>query len=233
MERYIDKIDRNYPTFLKSLGENLASTSDLKAAFTYILYMELGPLHILVKKALARLKLGLAHAQTLETFSSEAASHQVHISNRILLDALSRGANPLEIGNVLGNRVVKFLEFRKRRAVVAKSFQIIMMVMQPLTVVLLVVLLVLADFLSNSLVGLPYFGFNEIPMVVIEAGNLALIFIMAIVNALTAKEVSAGYWGTFFLNLGILLILSGTAWVAAQLFVETILGTLPGIELPV
>ena len=233
LERYIDKIDRNYPTFLKALGENLASTSDLKAAFTYILYMELGPLHILVKKALARLKLGLAHAQTLQTFSSEAASHQVHISNRILLDALSRGANPLEIGNALGNRVVKFLEFRKRRAVVAKSFQIIMMVMQPLTVVLLVVLLVLADFLSTSLVGLPYFGFNEIPMAVVEAGNLGLIFIMAVVNALTAKEVSAGYWGTFFLNLGILLILSGVSWMAAQIFVESILGGLPGIELPV
>ena len=105
--------------------------------------------------------------------------------------------------------------------------------MQPLTVVLLVVLLVLADFLSTSLVGLPYFGFNEIPMAIVEAGNLGLIFIMAIVNALTAKEVSAGYWGTFFLNLGILLIVSGVAWMAAQIFVESILGGLPGIELPV
>jgi len=205
----------------------------LKAAFSYILYMELGPLQKLVEKALVRLKLGLTHAQTLLTFSSEAASHQVHISNRILLDALSRGADPLEIGNALGNRVVKFLEFRKRRAVVAKSFQIIMMVMQPITVVLLVVLLVLADFLSKSLVGLPYFGFNAIPMRVVEAGNIALIFIMAVVNALTAKEVSAGYWGTFFLNLGILLIVSGVAWMGAQIFVGNILGSLPGIELPV
>jgi archaellum biogenesis protein FlaJ (TadC family) len=233
LERYVEKIDGNYPTFLKSLGENLASTSDLKAAFSYILYMELGPLQKLVEKALVRLKLGLTHAQTLLTFSSEAASHQVHISNRILLDALSRGADPLEIGNALGNRVVKFLEFRKRRAVVAKSFQIIMMVMQPITVVLLVVLLVLADFLSKSLVGLPYFGFNAIPMRVVEAGNIALIFIMAVVNALTAKEVSAGYWGTFFLNLGILLIVSGVAWMGAQIFVGNILGSLPGIELPV
>jgi len=116
---------------------------------------------------------------------------------------------------------------------VAKSFQIIMMVMQPITVVLLVVLLVLADFLSKSLVGLPYFGFNAIPMRVVEAGNIALIFIMAVVNALTAKEVSAGYWGTFFLNLGILLIVSGVAWMGAQIFVGNILGSLPGIELPV
>jgi archaellum biogenesis protein FlaJ (TadC family) len=39
MERYVGKIDKNYPTFLKALGENLASTSDLKASLTYILYM--------------------------------------------------------------------------------------------------------------------------------------------------------------------------------------------------
>lgn len=233
LEGYVNNIDRNYPTFLKALGENLASTSDLKAAFSYILYMELGPLHKLVREALARLKLGMSHKQTLETLSSEAASYQAHISNRILLDSLSRGANPLEIGNALGNRVVKFLEFRKRREVVAKSFQMIMMVMQPMTVVLLVILRVLADFLSTSLVGLPYFGFNEIPIVVIEAGNIALIFTMAVINALTLKEVSTGYWGTFFLNLGILLIVSGITWMAAQIFIQSVLGSLPSIELPV
>lgn len=232
LEAHISNIDKNYPTFLKALGENLASTSDLKAAFSYILYMELGPLHKLVKGALARLKLGLGHKQTLETLSSEAASYQVHISNRILLDSLSRGANPLEIGSALGNRVVKFLEFRKRRAVLAKSFQTIMMVMQPMTVVLLIVLRVLAEFLCTSLVDIPYFGFNEIPIPVVEAGNISLILLMAVVNALTAKEVSAGYWGTFLINLGILLIISGIVWMAAEIFVEVALGSLPGIELP-
>jgi len=68
---------------------------------------------------------------------------------------------------------------------------------------------------------------------VIEAGNIALIFTMAVINALTLKEVSTGYWGTFFLNLGILLIVSGVTWMAAQIFVQGILGSLPSIELPV
>lgn len=233
LERHVNSIDRNYPTFLKALGENLASTSDLKAAFSYILQMELGPFKSLVKNASARLKLGIGHEQTLETLSSEAASYQVHISNRIFLDALSRGANPLEIGNALGNRVVKFIEFRKSRDVVAKSFQTIILVMQPLTVVLLVVMQVLSDFMSTYLVNLPYFGFNAIPIPLVEAGNIALIFIMAVVNALTIKEVSAGYWGTFFMNLGILLIVSGITWMAAQIFIEIALGSMPRLELPI
>lgn len=233
LERHVSRIDRNYPTFLKALGENLASTSDLKAAFSYILQMELGPFKTLVKGASARLKLGMGHEQTFETLSSEAASYQVHISNRIFLDSLSRGGNPLEIGNALGNRVVKFIEFRKARDIVAKGFQMIIMVMQPLTVVLLVVMQVLSEFMSKYLVNLPYFGFNAIPVGLMEFGNIALVFIMAVVNALTIKEVSAGYWGTFFLNLGILLIVSGITWMAANILIEMALGSMPTIELPV
>ncbi|MEM3642173.1 MAG: hypothetical protein QXH37_09660, partial [Candidatus Bathyarchaeia archaeon] len=233
LETHIRKIDENYPTFLKSLGENLASTADLKAALSYLLHMELGPLKKLAKKALARLKLGISHKQTLEALSSEAASYQVHISNRILLDSLSRGADPLEIGKALGNRVVKFLEFRKKREVEAKSFQMIMMVMQPMSVLLLVIVRILSEFLNQSLVQLPYFGFNNIPILVIEVGNIALIFTMAVMNALTLKEVSTGYWGTFLLTLGILLVVSGITWIVAQIFIERILGSMPSIELPI
>lgn len=233
LEKYVSRINKNYPTFLKALGENLASTSDLKASLSYILYMELGPLRKLVKEALARVKLGIDHGQTLKTLSSEAASYQVHISNRILLDSLSRGANALVIGNALGNRVVKFLEFRKVRDIVAKSFQTIVLVMQPMTVVLLVILEVLAGFMSQYLINLPYFGFNAIPMAVIETGNIVVVFVMAVVNALTVKEVSAGYWGTFFLNFGILLIISGVTWMVGRVLIQGVLGSMPSIELPV
>jgi archaellum biogenesis protein FlaJ (TadC family) len=233
LEKYVSRINKNYPTFLKALGENLASTSDLKASLSYILYMELGPLRKLVKEALARVKLGIDHGQALETLSSEAASYQVHMSNRILLDSLSRGANALVIGNALGNRVVKFLEFRKVRDIMAKSFQTIVLVMQPMTVVLLVILEVLAGFMSQYLINLPYFGFNAIPMIVIETGNIIVVFVMAVVNALIVKEVSAGYWGTFFLTFGILLIISGVTWMIARVLIQGVLGSMPSIELPV
>jgi len=233
LEDHVKRIDRDYPTFLKALGEHMASTSNLKASLSYVLYMELGSLHKLVKRALARLKLGISHAKTLGTLSTEAASYQVHISNQIFLDSLNRGANALEIGNALGNRVVAFMENRRKREMVAKSFQMIMVVMQALTVVLLVVLRVLSEFLSSSLVGLPYFGFNEIPIIVIELGNLALVLAMAFINALIIKEASAGYWGTFFFNLAILLILSGVSWIVADSFVRAALGSMPSVDLPV
>lgn len=233
LEKYVNKINKNYPTFLKALGENLASTSDLKASLSYILYMELGPLRKLVKEALARVKLGINHEQVLETLSSEAASYQVHMSNKILLDSLNRGANALVIGNALGNRVVKFLEFRKMRDVVAKSFQTLVLVMQPMSVVLLVILEVLAGFMSQYLVNLPYFGFNDIPIAIIEVGNVIVVFVMALANALIVKEVSAGYWGTVFLIFGLLLVLSGFTWIVGRGLIQSVLGSMPSLDLPV
>lgn len=233
LERYVANIDKNYPTFLKALGENLASTSDLTTSLSYILYMELGPLREPIRAALARVKLGIDQRQALETLSAEVASYQVHMSNKILLDSLGRGANALAIGNALGSRVVKFLEFRKMRDVVANSFQMIVLVIQPLTVVLLAVLEALAVFMSQYLTGLPYFGFSAMPIEVIKIGNVIVVFVMALVNALTVKAVSAGYWGTFFLNLGILLIISGATWMAAQVLIQGALGSITSLQLPV
>lgn len=231
LERYVNRIDREYPAFLKAIGENMASTLDLKAAFSYVIGLELGPLKSLVKNAWNRLMLGIGNTQTMDSFSSEAASYQVHVCNKIFLDAVARGANPLEVGNALGNRVVKLIEFRKARDVTTKGFQMIVMVMQPLTVVLLVVTEVLVGFMSKYLVTLPYFGFNAIPMPVVQIGNTILVFTFAVVNALIIKEVSAGYWGSFFLNCGILLITSGVSWIVANYFVQTILGSMPTLEL--
>jgi len=230
-ESYVFSIDDQYPTFLKALGENLASTSDLKAALSYILYMELGPLKKLVQSALSRLQLGLTHDISLETLSSEAASHQAHISNKILLDAIDQGANPLKVGNLLGNRVVKFIEFRKKRETVARGFQVTILVMQPIIVVLLVVLTTLSTFLSESLYSLPFLGFAPIPLGIVEIGNVLLVILTTVINALSMKEIKGGFWGTFLLNLGLLLILSGGAWIATHKLIEMMLGQLPGIQM--
>jgi archaellum biogenesis protein FlaJ (TadC family) len=235
LERRVAMIDKNYPTFLKALGENLASTSDLKTSFAFILHMELGPLRKLVTSALSRIKLDINHRQALETLSEEAGSYHVHMSNKIMLDSLGRGADPLVIGNALGNRVVKFLEFRRMRDVVANSFQMVVLVTQPLTVVLLTVMDVLANFLSqymSGLSGLSYMGFNSMPIALIEIGNVILVFVLAVVNALTVKAVSGGYWGTFFLNLGILLLISGVAWLASYNLIQSALGAMPSLDIP-
>lgn len=231
LERRVTRIDGHYPTLLKSLGENIASTTSMRAALTYLLNMELGPLTELLRRALNRIRLGISNRKSLMIMSSESASHQVYIANRIFLDAIGYGGDPLSIGKFLGNHVVKFLEFRKRRLAVARSFEGISMIMQPITVALLSMLTFLCGYFSGSLTSLPFFEFGDIPMEFIKLANFLTVLLLCVLNALALKEIGAGYWGTFFWKLGLLLIISGASWLGMDLLIENVfMKLMPGFE---
>ncbi|MEM2342251.1 MAG: hypothetical protein QXX94_07160 [Candidatus Bathyarchaeia archaeon] len=223
-ERLIYKIDENYPTLIKSLGENMASASSLKSALYYVLYLELGPLKKLLKRAYARLMLGISNEKTLSLLSAEAASHRVYLVNKMFLDAFTYGANPLEASKVLGNSCVKLLEFRKKRASVAKSLEAVVYILQPLTVVLVVVLGSLSSYFSQSMSSLPFFTFGQIPVEVVEVGNIILVICATIFNSLVLKFGKGGFWGSIFLYAGILLLLSAAAWMCAQMIMDLSFG---------
>lgn len=223
-ERLIYKIDENYPTLIKSLGENMASASSLKSALYYVLYLELGPLKNLLKRAYARLELGISNEKTLSLLSAEAASHRVYLINKMFLDAFKYGASPLETSKVLGNSCVRLLEFRKKRASVAKSLEAVVYILQPLTVVLLVVLGSLSSYFSQSMTALPFFTFGQIPIEVVEAGNIFLVACITIFNSLVLKFGKGGFWGSIFLYAGILLLLSAAAWICAQMIMDLSFG---------
>lgn len=226
LESFVYKIDDHYPTFIKSLGENMASTSNLKSALSYVLYMDLGPLQDLLKRTLARAKMGISNEKSLDILSSEASSQRVHSTNKIFIDAVNYGGDPLEVGKILGNNFVKFLEFRKRRMSVAKSFEAVVYILQPITVALLIILTNLCQYFSQYLTALPYFTFGEMPLDVINAGNIFIILFITAINALGLKEAKGGYWGKTLLYAGILLTLSGAAWLAAEKLMDTAMGQL-------
>lgn len=230
LERRVLLIDEHYPTFLKSLGGNMASTTSMKISLTSIIEMELGPLRGLLRRVLARVKLGISNKNAFALMSSESASHQIYIANRIFLDGLNYGGDPLTIGKILGNHVVRFLEFRKRRKTVAKSFEAIVMIMQPITVALLVLLTFLSGYFSDTLTSLPYFEFGTIPIDILQTGNVIMVIITSILNALALKEIGGGFWGTFFLNFGIIMILNGATWMGTDMLVAKFFGSMmPGI----
>jgi len=226
LESYVKRIDEHYPTFIKSLGENMASTSSLKSAFSYVLYMDLGPLKDLVKSALARVKMGISNEKALEILSAESSSHRVHVTNKIFMDAINYGGDPLEIGKILGNNFVRFLEFRKRRMSVAKSFEAVIYVLQPITVALLVIITNLCQYFSQYLTSLPYFTFSEIPLDIINVGNIFTILFITLINSLGLKEAKGGFIGKTLLYAGILLVLSGGSWIGAEKLMETAMGQL-------
>jgi len=230
-ESYITKIDEYYPTFIKALCENMASTASIKSAIAYVLHMELGPLKGLLEKTLARIRLGIRIKKAMNLLSSEASSFRVYTMNRMLLDSINYGGNLIEIGRILGDSCIKFLEFRKRRDSVAKSFKSVIFILQPVTVALLIILTYLCKFFSRSLVSLPFFSFGEIPTGVVELGNILMILLVTSLNALALKEAEGGFWGKSLLYIGLLMIISGASWLIGEKLMDLTLGqVLRGFE---
>ena len=231
LEAKVNQIDAYYPAFLKALGENMASTASMKLSLTYILDLELGPLRELIERALNRIRLGISNHKALMMMASEAASHNVYIANKVFLDAVGYGGDPLKVGKVLGNHIIKFLEFRKRRHAIAKSFDGLTLLMQMMIVALLDLLIFLCSYFSGAMTALPFFNFGEIPMEFVRLGNLAIAIYLSILNAAAGLEISSGFWGTLLWRLGLLLLLSGVAWLGVDLLMESVFyRMMPGFQ---
>mgnify|MGYP007084713367 CR=1 FL=1 len=224
LETFVIKVDENYPTLIKGMGENMASSPSLEGALFYVLYLELGRLKDLVKRAYTRVRTGVTNAKTLNLLSSESASHNVYTSNKIFLDAFSRGANVLEVGKVLGSHCVRNLQAKKKREAIANSLVTVTFLLQPITVVLLTVLTHLSTYFSSMLTSVPYFTFGRIPIEIISVGNVFMILLTTILNSLTLKDARGGFWGTSLLYVSLLMILSGGAWIGAEMLMTTVFG---------
>jgi len=224
LELYVKSIDRFYPTFIKVLGENLTSTSDFRSALSYVLYMELGPFKEHVKRALNRIKAGVAVEKALQLTASEAASYQVHVLNNIFVKSFKAGSRPLDVGRVLSTLAIRLLELRNRRWVVSRTFEFVLMMLQPIVVALLIILTSLASFFSRTITSLPYFELGVIPVSLVKYGVAAVIVAMAVLNSLAISYVRGGFGGTSLLYIGLLLLESGATWIGASKLIDALLG---------
>ncbi len=233
LESYVSSLDRFYPTFIKALGENLSSTTDFRSALSYVLHMELGPLKEHAQRALNRIKAGVRVEKALWLMASEVASYQVHMLNSIFVEAFRVGSRPLDVGKILSSFAIKVLELRNKRRVVTKSFEIVLVILQPIVVALLVILTTLAAFFSQTITQLPYFEWGNIPVLIVKYGVMGVIIAIAVLNSLSINLVRGGFRGTSLLYAGILLLESGFAWIGASKLMDTLLGQFAGgIELP-
>ena len=188
--------------------------------------MELGPLRNLASRASARLSLGVSGETAFSLLASESSSYKVYIFNKIFMDAFRSGSNPLEVGKTLENSLIRFQEFRKRRMAVTKSFEGVVMILQPITVALLVILGNLCRLFSSMLVSIPYFEFGQVPLDIINLGNIILIMLITVLNSLAIMEARGGFWGTSLLYAGLLFLISGGVWIGSELLVEQMFGQL-------
>jgi archaellum biogenesis protein FlaJ (TadC family) len=116
------------------------------------------------------------------------------------------------------------LGFRKKREAVAKTIETTTFILQPITVALLTIMTYVSKYFSQTLTSVPYFTFGSIPLGVISIGNAIIIVLTSVLNALALREARGGFWGTSLLYAGMLLLLSGAAWIGSQWLMNIALG---------
>ncbi|MBW2561756.1 MAG: hypothetical protein JRE40_12995, partial [Deltaproteobacteria bacterium] len=151
----------------------------------------------------------------------------------IFAEAFRAGSNPLDVGKILSSLAIKVLELRNKRKVITKSFETVLVILQPIVVALLVILNALAAFFSQTITKLPFFELGSIPVPLVKYGTMTIIIAIAALNSLSINLVRGGFKGTSLLYAGILLIESGVAWIGASKLMDMLLSHFAGgIELP-
>jgi len=222
IERSVLTLDEYYPTFLKSLGENLSSTLNMKSALEYSTHVQLDPLDRLARNTLKWILLGIIYERSLLLMGIESTSNLIFTFNRILSDIFRSGSPPLKACKPLFNVVIRFLEFRKRRLSAAKGVEMTVIILQLITIFLLVTISGLMKFFMNILQPLPYFPFNTVPLNLIQLGNALLVFLISTLNSLAIVEVKGSFKWVFLFYNSILLLISGVTWIVGNLLIGNV-----------
>ena len=171
--------------------------------------------------------------EALNLMASETASYQLYILNNIFAESFRVGSNMLDVGKILSSLAIKVLELRNKRKVITKTFERVLVILQPITVALLVILTSLAAFFSQTITKLPFFELGHIPVPLVKYGTMIIIIAVAILNSLSINIVRGGFTGTSLLYAGVLLIESGVAWIGASKLMDMLLSQFAsGFELP-
>jgi len=224
LEKRVQTIDEYYPTLIKTLGENLATTLNPKAALEYTKNIHLGPLKNGIQHTLSWINLGLDIEKSFKLMAEETGSHTIRIMNQMLVDSIRVGAPPIQTSKTIADTTIKILEMRKRRLTTAKTMDTIIMMMHPITIILLIAVTNTLTQFTSIIPTLPiqYIPINTIPTQTITIANMIFTYIISTINAAAMTIVRGGYKWRITLNTSILLTVGGISWATAEIFTNTI-----------
>jgi len=224
LEKKVQTIDEYYPTLIKTIGENLATTLNPKAALEYTKNIHLGPLKRGIQHAISWINLGIDMEKAFKLMAEETGSHTIRIMNQILVDSIRVGAPPIQTSKTIADATIKILEMRKRRLLTAKTMDTIIMMMHPITIILLIAVTNTLTQFTSIIPTMPiqYIPINPIPTETITLANMIFTYITSIINATAMTIVRGGYKWRITLNTSILLIVGGTSWATAEILTKTL-----------
>ena len=152
-ETMVAKLDSEFPTFLRTVG-NVASSSGvtLSEALRRIDTRSLGSLESHVNRLRIRLSAGIPTQECWQKFREETGSELANRTTHMLVDGSELGGRPAEAGQLCSNFALTVTQLRAKRQLTASTFSFLVLPMHAtMTFILVFVLEIISNF--NTTLG--------------------------------------------------------------------------------
>ena len=162
----VSKLDAEFPTFIRSLG-NIAGASGvtLTEALKRIDTKSMGSLEPHIDRLNLRLAARIPTKQCWEVFRAETGSELIKRTTQMMEDGSGLGGQPDQVGNICSSFSQNMVQLRAKRALTASTFSFLTLPMHATMIFILVfVLEIIASFssrLSSASAGLDGTGSAE------------------------------------------------------------------------
>ena len=220
----VEKMDENYPSFIKSLGDALSATNSLKQASKILEVNDYGSINKLLRNLRKRVELGFEYNKALNMFGVESLSQLILKTVRIIADSVFYGARVEVYSKTVYDYVIRQLLDRKKRRQVAGSLKGLVIPLQATMIAVSALITVLAKIMYRFTILIrEWFPiFSILPPTQVQTYFYILILIVALLSSAAIYFVEGDSAFTYTYFLGLLLSMSGLIYMAVSMASDTL-----------
>ena len=211
IETIVSNCSRTYPSMIMHFGQIYSALGTIGYTLDAVLKSDFGPLqkHIIILDNRIKNKINTEIA--FDLFSKDTGSAVIASGNTIVSNSLIHGADMKEVGYVVSEVTSKMNEGRAKRTQLAKTFEMIVIVMHVLTLAVFGLMNKIA-LIFTSLIQGQTLSQKILPIHPLEPHYLNLILpvivlSLSIISGFAIKVSYGGTYRTVLFNIGMLLIL--------------------------
>lgn len=236
--REIDKKDREFGPFLRSLGSMAVSTgTTITEALTRIDFSSFPTLETDLKRLRSRLIAAVDPELCWHKFALETGSKLIGETITIFNDAVRLGGDPDTVAFLSAEFSTKTIMLRAKRQVVASTFAWLTVVMHGTIAILMVTILeIVRNFVKMIDAAATALGeaaaqaatlalptFNAPQVMFFERITMIMVVLLCVINAYAIIATDGGHKYKAIFYLSILLVLSGVGFIVVPPIVEGVI----------
>jgi archaellum biogenesis protein FlaJ (TadC family) len=222
--KQVEKIDENYPSFVKSLGDAILVTNSLKESSKILEINDYGELNKLIKRLRRRLEAGFEQNKSLNVLGLESLSSLVLKTIRIVADSIFYGARSEVYTKSIYDYITRHLIDRKKRRQTAGTLRGLAIPLQAtlVTVAALIATLTKILYRFNLLIQDWFPVIAAVSPSQVSTYFYTIILVVASSSSIALYIVEGDSKFTLTYSHGLLLTLSGAVYYLVSLGSETL-----------